>query len=86
MNMKKIIYIAFFTFLGFLLTLLLHGLVEIAALSLILNNFDKYSSSPLWRHWNEIHDVFTLVLAIVGVTVGFLSGRHFWPILYGDKK
>jgi hypothetical protein len=80
--MKKGFYIFLFTVLGLLLSQLLHSLIEIGALSLILNNYDKYSQSPLWQNWSEIHDVFSLTMTIVGVTVGFLSGRYFWQKVY----
>ncbi len=80
--MKRVFYILLFTILGGLLSLLLHFVIEIGALALILSDFERYSQSPLWRYWKEIHSTFTLLLGIVGLTVGFLSGRHYWDMLY----
>ena len=71
-----------FTLLGGLMSLLLHFVIEIGALALIMSDFEKYSLSPLWRYWSEIHSTFTLLLAVVGLTTGFLSGRHYWDTFY----
>ncbi len=80
--MKRISYIFLFTVLCGLLSLLLHFVIEIGALTLIMSDFERYSLSPLWRYWSEIHNTFILLLSVVGLTVGFLSGRHYWDMLY----
>jgi len=84
--MKKTIYIILFTFLGILLQLLVHALVEIWYINLLNADFSRYSLGFSWSQWFLIHHVLTVVLLILGALFGFWQGKFWWPRLYERKQ
>ncbi|MAF43577.1 MAG: hypothetical protein CMI54_05340 [Parcubacteria group bacterium] len=80
--MKKKIYIILFTFLGILLQLLIHGLVETWYIGFLIGNFPKYSFGFSWSQWFTIHHIGTVVLFIAGVLFGFWQGKFWWKRIY----
>jgi len=84
--MKRLFYIACFTFLGLLLQLVLHALLEIGVISLLLRDFPRYSLGMSWDQWIIVHHVVTVILLIGGALWGYLSGVKFWNIIYVEKR
>jgi len=84
--MKRYCYIGAFTVLGFLVSMVIHALVEIPTLVIIAENYDVYGSSFIWRHWWFFHGVLGKVLSIVGAMLGFFLGRKCWQVLYVEKR
>ena len=84
--MKRAFYILCFTFLGFLLQLIVHALVEMAVLALLLKDFARYGLGLTWGQWYAVHHVLTLALLIAGISLGFRWGVKWWQILYVEKR
>ena len=82
---KKIFYILAFTFLGILLQFLLHAIIEGAYIGLLTSDFAKYGLGLSWDDWYLIHFVFTIILFIGGVVLGFWQGKYWWKRIYEDK-
>jgi len=84
-KMKKSIYIIAFTFLGVLLQLLIHGLVEIWYIGLLISDFPKYSFGLSWSQWFIIHHIGTVVLFVAGALLGYWQGKFWWRKIYEKK-
>lgn len=84
--MKKEIYIISFTFLGFLLQLLIHGLVETWYIGLLVSDFPRYSLGLSWSQWFLIHHAATVVLFAMGILFGFRQGKYWWRRIYEERK
>ncbi len=83
--MKKVIYIILFTFLGILLQLLIHGLVEIWYIGLLTGNFSRYSFGLSWHQWFLFHHIATVILFFAGALFGFWQGKFWWRRIYENK-
>ena len=83
--MKKKIYIFLFVFLGFLLQLLIHALIETWYIGLLISDFPKYSLGFSWSQWFLIHHAATVVLFIAGVLFGYWQGKFWWKKIYEKK-
>ncbi|MBI2056099.1 MAG: hypothetical protein HYT37_01860 [Candidatus Sungbacteria bacterium] len=79
--MKKI-YISAFIFFGFLLQLLMHGLLEIWYINLLLADFGRYGFGLEWDQWELLHNVFTLVFLVGGLWMGYSQGKYWWRRIY----
>lgn len=84
--MRRLFYIFSFMVLGLLLGTLAHAGLEIPALALVTNDFERYGDSFFWRHWGLIHGWGGIVLWAIGLILGFVAGRKFWQILYVEKR
>ena len=84
--MKKIFYIASFTFLGILLQFLIHGIVEIWYINLLTKDFSKYSLGFSWDQWFLIHHIATVILLVAGILFGFWQGKYWWKRLYENSS
>ena len=84
--MKRAFYILCFTFLGFLLQLMVHAIVEAGVLALLLEDFDRYGLGLTWSQWYAVHHTLTLALLIVGLALGYRWGVKWWQILYVEKR
>jgi len=84
--MKKHLYITAFTFLGILLQLFIHGILEIWYIGLLLKNFETYGLGLSWARWFLIHHIATIVLLIAGIIFGFWQGNYWWRRIYESKK
>lgn len=82
--MKKTAYIASFTFLGILLQLIIHGLVEVWYVGLLLKDFSKYGLGLSWNNWFLIHHIATVILLILGILFGFWQGKYWWRKIYEE--
>ena len=80
--MKKTAYIALFTFLGTILQLIIHGLVEIWYVGLLLKDFSRYGLGLSWNNWFLIHHIATVILLILGILFGFWQGKYWWRKIY----
>ena len=84
--MKKIIYIICFTFLGFLLQILVHAGVEIFYIRMLWKDFEKYSLGLSWNQLILIHYIGSIVLVVIGILFGLWQGIYWWKRLYENKK
>ena len=80
--MKKAFYIAMFTFLGFLLQLFVHAVVERWYISLLVGDFATYGFGLSWEQWFSIHYAATVILAAAGIAFGFWQGIYWWKRIY----
>ncbi len=85
--MKRIIYIVAWVFLGFLLSEITHGVIEI--------NFINYGLAHeifLLNYTTLIHSDCVLptltqfLLFGTGTIGGYFAGKHFWQVVYGPKN
>lgn len=86
MAIKKTIYISLFTFLGIILSFLVHGAIEIPVINLLVKDFDKYGLGLNWRQWYQVHYVGTIVLFLLGIIAGYLQGKHWWRVIYIERR
>ncbi len=84
--MKRAFYILCFTFLGFLLQLIAHALLESAVLALLLKDFERYGLGLSWNQWYAVHHTLTLAFLILGLALGYRWGLKWWQILYVEKR
>lgn len=80
--MKKIIYIASFTFLGILFQFLIHAWVEIWYINLLITDFPRYSFRFSWQQWYTIHHIASVILLLAGIVFGFWQGKYWWRQIY----
>ncbi len=85
-RMKQYFYIGAFTFLGFLVSMLVHAGIEIPTLALVTDEAGKNGDNIIWQNWNVIHGVVGITLSLGGVWLGCVLGRRFWRILYVEKR
>ena len=85
-HFKKTIYIILFTFLGILLGLVVHGLVELWYIDKLTTNFPKYSLSHSWADWFFIHKVWSVVTLVGGIVFGYLQGKYWWKLVYEQRN
>lgn len=84
--MKRVIYIAAFTFLGVLVQFIVHALIETWYIGLLLADFPRYGLGFTWETWERIHHVLSGVLLLAGALLGFSSGRFWWRRIYVEKR
>jgi len=84
--MKKNIYIALFTLLGVLVGFLIHAIIEIPAIFLLVSDFEKWNLGLSWESWIFVHNVWAILLFLIGVTFGYKQGKHWWKVIYIDKN
>ncbi len=84
--MKKYFYIVAFMFLGFLVSMLVHALVEIPVLAIITADPDTMGDNFIWQNWWFFHGVGGRALSVGCILLGFFLGRKFWQILYVEKR
>ncbi len=83
---KKIIYIAAFVLLGFLVQQLVHALIEIKYIWLLIRDYDTWGLGFSWDTWFLIHHSGAFILLVLGLGVGFWQGVYWWGVLYEGKK
>ena len=84
--MKKYFYILAFMLLGFLVSLLVHALVEIPTLAIITADPDAMANSFVWKNWWLFHGLGGRVLLVGFILLGWFLGCRFWQILYVEKR
>lgn len=84
--MKKFIYLSLSAILGFLLSFLLHTLIEVSVVALLLKDFQKFSFGLDWNQLLLIHKIFTIILSLAGLIFGIWLGKKWWQYIYVDKK
>lgn len=72
--------------LGYLISFLVHALIEIPVLGLVTGAPGAYGDNIIWLYWGVIHGTVGALLSLGGVTLGWLSGRKFWQILYVEQR
>ena len=86
MKTKRTVYIAAFIVLGLLLAAILHAAIEIPVINLLVSDFDRYSLGLTWSGWFWVHHIGTVMLSLVGVWFGYTQGKHWWRVIYEEKK
>ena len=83
---KRGIYISLTIVLGILLSFLMHAAVEIPIINLLVDDFDTYSLGLTWDQWFLAHHIFSYVLLVLGIYVGWRLGRRWWHLVYVKRK
>ncbi|PIR57659.1 MAG: hypothetical protein COU71_02915 [Parcubacteria group bacterium CG10_big_fil_rev_8_21_14_0_10_38_31] len=83
---KRTIYISLFTFLGILISFLIHATIEIPVINLLVSDFNTYSLGLTWGQWYLIHHAVSVILLLLGITLGYLQGKRWWRIIYIEKR
>ncbi|MFA5853627.1 MAG: hypothetical protein WC866_00935 [Patescibacteria group bacterium] len=84
--MKRAFYIFAFTFLGVLLQFLAHALLEMTVISLLLDDFNRYSLGLSWSQWYAVHHMLSLLLLILGIVFGHRWGIFWWQVIYVEQR
>ena len=84
--MKRTFYIFCAMVLGFLLQLIIHASIESWYIGLLLSHFDMYGLGLSWEMWFVIHSVFTAVLGVSGIFLGYYAGIRWWHIVYVERR
>jgi hypothetical protein len=84
--MKKVVYIVCFTFLGLLVSTLVHAFVELPLLWLITSDIGRYGDTFLWRNWEVLHGTFAVTTWFVGLVGGAWAGHRYWHLLYEEQR
>lgn len=71
---KKIIYITCWGIVGFLLSFIIHAIIEIPVLFLLMKNFDKFGLGLSWNDWYLIHHILSVIIAVLGIILGVKAG------------
>ena len=82
--MKKHIYIGLFVLLGVLIQFFIHGSLEIAYSLLLWREHDTWSFGLSFEEWWMIHNAMSAILFVLGVWLGYRSGKFWWKYLYQD--
>jgi hypothetical protein len=85
-NLKKMIYVLFTTIGGVLVSLLVHGVVELIITNLLLADFETYNLGLSWQEWFVLHDFLSLLLVALGVFYGVRVGLRWWKLVYNDGE
>jgi len=83
---KKIVYLSLFTFLGILISFLVHAGIEIPIIYLLDANFEKYGLGLTWDDWFSFHYWGSAILFTLGAIAGFWQGIYWWKIIYVEKR
>jgi len=81
---KKYIYITSFVFLGFLIQFFVHGSIEIAYSILLWREFALWSFGLSYDELWVVHHVLSVALLVLGIWLGYRSGKFWWKYLYQD--
>lgn len=84
--MKRLVYIALFSFLGVLLATLLHALIEFPLLAYMADLSDLGGENWFSMHWWTLHSIAGKVLWLSGAILGSMAGKKFWRILYVEMR
>jgi len=79
---KKNIYIALFIFLGFLIGVFLHAVIEIFYIKFLLRNFELFSFGLSWNGLLLLHGVHTIFWTLFGIWFGYIEGVYWWREIY----
>jgi len=84
MNFKKIIYILLTILLGLILSLILHGIIEINYINFLLKEDILPQSSTLIPqcYLPSLLQIFLLLLGLIG---GYFLGHFWWKKIYENK-
>ena len=86
--MKRIVYILLTMFLGLLLSFFVHVALEMPSLTYIVEGGAQVGLVPLltWVQWVPVHRYSTIIIALGGIVGGWFLGRHWWYIVYVEKR
>ncbi|MFC1656626.1 hypothetical protein ACFL14_01505 [Patescibacteria group bacterium] len=74
---KSSVVILLFVFMGFLIQLIVHAVVEISYIYLLNTDFETYSFGLTWKNWYTIHHLFTIIIVIMGLYIGYKYGKKY---------
>lgn len=66
--------IAAYVAIGFLLQLVLHGVLEMVAIALLVAEFETYGLGLTWQQWFTVHHIFSVLFVIIGIGAGAWFG------------
>ena len=83
---KKKVYIACFSFLGWMLAYTIFSFVEYLWLNALIENFELNSRGLSWEQWWTIHYIVLLLVSMIGLAYGFWQGNYWWHAVYDKHK
>lgn len=85
--MKKIVYIFMWMVLGFFVSIIAHGVIEISYIGYALKNGIILENHALFGYGYCTLPVYLQVgLLVLGIVGGFFSGRHWWRVIYVQER
>ncbi len=63
-----------------------HSLIEMAVIYFLLKDLAVYGLGLSWSQWFLIYYIFTIVVFILSVIIGYFVGQRWWRYIYVDKK
>jgi len=85
--MKKTIYLILSVILGIMISFIIHGLMEIVYLNWVEKSGHLVAwNSVLGKGSCALSDWVKYGLLILGIIGGYLLGRHWWQIVYMEKR
>ena len=83
-NIKRDAYLFFSIVLGFLLSFLVHAVVEIWYIGRLVDNFEIYSFGLSWSAWFFVHDVEAEEVSVEAYFTKTTNGGTFIPSVYQE--
>lgn len=83
---KRTLYIVLCVVLGILGQFVVHGVVETWYISLLTQDFERFSLGLSWGAWFSIHHVVSLMLLVFGACFGYWLGVYWWHLVYIERK
>lgn len=81
--MKKIVYIFMWMVLGFFVSIIAHGVIEISYIRYALNSGIILENQAVFGYgYCALPAYLQAGLLILGIIGGFFSGRHWWHVIY----
>jgi|GEM_PF-1549052 len=86
MDLKRKLYIILFACLGLMVAYFLYVLSTVATIFLLLLNFAQYSLGLSWGVWSVVSKIWLGVILLSGWLIGMSLGKHFWRVIYIEKR
>jgi len=86
MNPKRTVYLVAFSFLGLLLSTIVHAAIEIPVIDLLISDFNRWGLGLSWEQWFTLHHVGATLLWMAGIWFGYTQGKRWWRVIYIEKK
>lgn len=74
--MQRVVYLGAFVLLGFLVQLVVHAVLEMAAIELLSRDFAAWSMGLTWDQLFLVHHISAIVLALLGIALGYDLGAR----------
>ena len=80
-KLKKIVYLAAWTFLGLLLSVIAHAVLEINYINFVI----KQGQTVRFYGGCALPPAIQVTIILIGLILGFLFGHYFWQKIYIER-